>query len=646
MRRTVQWVVGLALAVSSVGVVGVGGPAVLAAGGTGRISSLGNQRLVDTRATAPVAAGTNVTLPSGLLVVMVLPTVSVPGDADVFPCAGQPDAQPTFRLERMYVDSRAIVVGAENSMCLRSSVPVHLVIERRGFVEAAPFVGGLQYEPLPAPTVQLTTDIDSFNSELLFTLPRDGSIPDSAGGATYSIAYSDTSYYTLLSVHPCGMPPMNWWGTQGGDGITVDSINLGAGQHACVSTVGRGSIEVTLLGSLNTTGPDPTRLPPGTTSELVGVPAPGFEPIPPVRVFDTRTDGTGVLEPDEVLEVNLVDYITPWSTAVTMNVTATGSQAAGYLTVWPCDEDRPNASNLNFERGVDVPNLVTVRLSEAGTVCISGSAPTNVLGDIAGTYEFGGGVGSTPMTPTRILDTRRGLGSTLIPANTITAMNIAGLNGIPPIGVQAVTMNVTSTGSQGDGYTTVWPCDQPRPDVSNLNFRRGIDVANLVTVKLSAIGTVCFFSTATTHILADVALWFSDASTGGFVDLTPTRVLDTRVPIGQPAIAKLPASGSISTRLAGTAGVPSTGAVSVTMNVTIANATASGYLTVWPCGETQPDVSNLNFLAGVNVPNLVSVKLPPGGSICFFSSATTDVLADVAGYTTNDLFQYWTVAIA
>jgi hypothetical protein len=249
------------------------------------------------------------------------------------------------------------------------------------------------------------------------------------------------------------------------------------------------------------------------------------------------------------------------------------------------------------------------------------------------------------MTPTRILDTRRGLGGSVVPAGATLSLQVAGRAGIPPGGVQAVTMNVTATGSQGDGYMTVWPCDQPQPNVSNLNFRHGIDVPNLVTVKLSAAGTVCFFSTATTHVLADAALWFSDSSTGGFVDLTPTRVLDTRVPIGQPTIAKLPASGSISTRLAGSAGVPSTGAVSVTMNVTVANATSSGYLTVWPCGEMQPDASNLNFLAGVNVPNLVSVKLPPGGSICFFSTATTDVLADVAGYTTNDLFQYWTVAI-
>jgi hypothetical protein len=645
MGRKFRLVIGLVLAVASVNVVGVTGPPAVAAGGTGRIRFSPEVRLIDTRGSAPIAAGADVHLPSGLLVVGVLPTTSVPGDADVFPCTGQPDAQPTFRLERLAFESRAVVGGGDVAMCLRSSVPVHVFVEQRASVEATPFGGGLQYQPLPAPAVQLPTDVDSFLTELSFTLPRDGSIPDSAGGATYSVAYS-TDAGLAISVHPCGAQVLTAWAGSAGDGVTIDSVSLSPGQHACVSTVGRGSIEVTLLGTLNTTGPDPTRLPPGTTSELVAVAPPGFEPIPPVRVFDTRTDGSGVLQPDEVLEVGLGEYITPSSTAVTMNVTATGAQASGFLTVWPCDEERPNASNLNFERGVDVPNLVTVRLSAAGTVCIAGSAPTHVLGDIAGTYEFAGGVGSTPMTPTRILDTRRGFGGQIVPANGTMTVQVAGLNGIPATGVQAVTMNVTATGSQGDGYTTVWPCDQPRPDVSNLNFRRGIDVANLVTVKLSAFGTVCFFSTATTHLLADVALWFSDTSTGGFVDLTPTRVLDTRVPIGQPTIAKLPAGGSISTRIAGVAGVPSTGAMSVTMNVTVANPASSGYLTVWPCGEPQPDASNLNFLAGVNVPNLVSVRLPPGGSICFFSTATTDVLADVAGFSTDELLQFWTVTIA
>ncbi len=43
--------------------------------------------------------------------------------------------------------------------------------------------------------------------------------------------------------------------------------------------------------------------------------------------------------------------------------------------------------------------------------------------------------------------------------------------------------------------------------------------------------------------------------------------------------------------------------------------------------------SNLNFVAGQTVPNLVMVKVGPGGIVNLFnSSGATDVIADVAGW--------------
>jgi len=280
-----------------------------------------------------------------------------------------------------------------------------------------------------------------------------------------------------------------------------------------------------------------------------------------------------------------------------------------------------------------------------GTICINGSATTHVLGDVAGTYEFGDGIGSTPISPVRIMDTRSGLGAPAVGANATVQLQVAGRGGVPPSGVEAVTMNVTVTGSQADGYLTVWPCDQPQPNASNLNFRRGIDVPNLVTVKLAADGSVCIFSTAATHVLADAAMFFSSASTGGFVDMTPVRVLDTRSS-RQPTRAGLGAGSQLTLQVSGLVGVPATGASSATMNVTVTNTEADGYLTVWPCDQPRPEASNLNFRRGADVPNLVSVKLAANGTVCIFSTAPTDVIADVAGYTTDVPVSYWDVVIA
>ena len=206
-------------------------------------------------------------------------------------------------------------------------------------------------------------------------------------------------------------------------------------------------------------------------------------------------------------------------------------------------------------------------------------------------------------------------------------------------------MNVTATGSKADGYLTVWPCDQPRPNASNLNFRRGVDVPNLVTVKVGPSGSICFFSTADTDVIVDDAAYFTSSSTGGFIDLVPDRLLDTRIPIGQPWPGKLGANGSLTLQVAGRGGVPASGAASVTMNVTAVSPDSGGYLTVWPCDQPRPDASNLNFQQNVNVPNLVSVKLSAAGTVCIFSTATTHVLADGAGYTTDVRIPYWDVVI-
>lgn len=608
-------------------------------------------RLVDTRGFGtPIAAGASTALPAGLLTVTLLTQSSSGGDADVYPCAGSPDSEPTFHFVAPGSATRSITSTPNTPLCVRSTVPIHLIVDWFGAIATDAIAGGAQYQPLATPEQIASLELPGGYVGRTTPFPRGSSIATTASGAVYGISLLSAGNPSSVQVHACTSSPTYApaasidapAGTVSG---AVASIALGPTDQPCLTTYGGGVAEVTLLGTLNTDGPDPTRLPPGTTSRLVDVPPPGFVPISPDRAFDTRTDGSGVLLPSEVLEVDLNDYLTPSSTAVTMNVTVTGAQDAGFLTVWPCDETQPNASNLNFERGIDVPNLVTVRLSGDGTICINGSAPTHVIGDIAGTYELGDGAGSTPVAPTRILDTRRSFGGTILLANTTLTLKVAGSAGVPPAGAEAVTMNVTATGSQGDGYMTVWPCDRPQPDASNLNFRRGVDVPNLVTVKLSASGTVCFFSTATTHVLADAAMWFGGSSTGGFVDVTPSRVLDTRVPIGQPTSAKVPANGSIAVAVAGAAGVPISGAVSVTMNVTVANPASSGYLTVWPCNEPQPDASNLNFLAGVNVPNLVSVKLPPDGRVCFFSTATTDLLADVAGYTTDRPLQLWSVVL-
>ena len=50
----------------------------------------------------------------------------------------------------------------------------------------------------------------------------------------------------------------------------------------------------------------------------------------------------------------------------------------------------------------------------------------------------------------------------------------------------------------------MFPCGQPVPTASNVNYRAGVDIANAVIVQLGAGGKACIYTFAATQLLADV----------------------------------------------------------------------------------------------------------------------------------------------
>ena len=122
-------------------------------------------------------------------------------------------------------------------------------------------------------------------------------------------------------------------------------------------------------------------------------------------------------------------------------------------------------------------------------------------------------------------------------------------------------------------------------------------------------------------------------SEAAFHPVTPTRLADTRRSFGTTP-AGTPAAGSTLTiQVTGRPEISIPGnATAVVLNVTAANATDAGYLSVYPHGTGAPNASNLNMSgAGYIGANLVTVKLG-GGAVDVVVSATTDVLVDISGY--------------
>jgi hypothetical protein len=144
-----------------------------------------------------------------------------------------------------------------------------------------------------------------------------------------------------------------------------------------------------------------------------------------------------------------------------------------------------------------------------------------------------------------------------------------------------------------------------------------------------------------THTYLHNKLDLKPAPVGGaFRPVTPVRILDTRAGLGAPT-AKIPPAGAINVQVAGQGGVPAMNAAipptAVVLNVTATNPTGSGFFTVYPSGAPRPLASNLNFLAGTSVPNLVEVPLGPDGKVTVYngSGGSTDAIFDVAGWVTT-----------
>jgi len=328
--------------------------------------------------------------------------------------------------------------------------------------------------------------------------------------------------------------------------------------------------------------------------------------------------------------------------------TATAPTDAGFLTIFPSGMARPLASNLNFGPQDTVPNLVPVAVGVGGKVSVFNAAGTthailDVLGWISTRGDAVGANGQyTPLAPGRVLDTRDGTGgiSSALGPGQSGDLAVLGRGGLPDSGVSAVALNVTAVNPSAASFLTVSPAGIPRPLASNLNYVAGQTVANRVIVPVGAQGKVSVFNAAgSVDVVADVGGWFSDATAalagqGLYTGVAPARILDTRSSPG--AIPSTVGSHqAIQVLVVGQGGVPAAGVSAVALNVTAVNPTAAGYLAVYPSGTLPPISSELNFVAGRTVPNLVVAKVGADGRITIFnSSGNTDIILDVVGWFT------------
>ncbi|MFG2990973.1 hypothetical protein ACGFZK_17085 [Streptomyces sp. NPDC048257] len=246
----------------------------------------------------------------------------------------------------------------------------------------------------------------------------------------------------------------------------------------------------------------------------------------------------------------------------------------------------------------------------------------------------------TPVAPTRLLDTRSGIGGPsgyVLPSGT-ARVKVGGNAGIPE-GVTAVVLNVTATETNNSGFVTAFPEGGERPKTSNVNWEAGQTVPNQVIVPVGKNGYVDLYNASwgsRTHLIADVSGYFTPKASSGYTPMTPARFVDTREGLGTSR-GQLGGQATFSTQISGLRGVPQ-GTTAVALNVTVTNPGRYGHLTVFPSGQTAPDTSSLNFGAGQTIANSVIVPVGKDGKISFRNGAYAgaDVVVDVVGYYSPD----------
>lgn len=236
----------------------------------------------------------------------------------------------------------------------------------------------------------------------------------------------------------------------------------------------------------------------------------------------------------------------------------------------------------------------------------------------------------TPVTPVRLLDTRP-TGETIDgaqskqgkqSAGSSITLPVAGRSSVPS-GAVGVVVNVTAIGPEGTGFFTVHPCLSPVPVASSLNYTTGVNLGNEIVAELDSSGNLCIFTSATTHIAADVVGYLSTSSAYGSV--APSRLLDTR------DSGQLSAGGEASLQVGGRAGVPAN-AGAVIVNVTAIGPTQSGFITAHSCLSPRPLSSSLNYTAGLTRGNEIVAELDSSGKMCLYTSAATNLSVDIVGY--------------
>jgi hypothetical protein len=321
-----------------------------------------------------------------------------------------------------------------------------------------------------------------------------------------------------------------------------------------------------------------------------------------------------------------------------LNVTVVPQGSLWYLTVWPSGQPRPVASTLNSLDGRIKADAAIIPAGAGGAVSVyAANAATDVILDIDGYFvpaSTPDALAFYPLVPCRVADTRfssfGALGPPSLSTGQTRSFDVLSSACSVPASAQAYSLNFTVVPAGPLMYITTFPTGQARPVASTLNALTGAITANAAIVPAGTGGAVDVYASNATDLIIDINGYFAAPGAGGLslYNLTPCRVLDTRLPAGNP-----PFSGELDVNVtASGCGAPAA-AQAYVFNATVVPPASLGYLTLWPQGAARPVASTLNALDGAITSNMAIVP-SSNGSIAAWSYVPTPtyLILDIFGY--------------
>ena len=413
-------------------------------------------------------------------------------------------------------------------------------------------------------------------------------------------------------------------------------------QYSATSTVrgipGSGSIDVNrfngdmsalaqLALSTSTATGDPT----GVTdpAAVVSMSSPSrYVPIDPVRFVDTRLGlGAPASPVTGALTVRLPDVVPADATGVVLNASVVDPAGPGYLRTSAAGT-APLATALNYSAGQSTTGLVvtTADAQRQTTVTTYGAAGQVVL-DVVGYYTAAAGTGGhwVGLTPSRIVDSRTGLGVPVGPQNGDVTVPIPDT---VPVDAAGVVLNVSLVEPTRAGFVRVAPAGTA-PTTTALNYGAKRSATGLVLTRAAGRAVTVSLHGGAAQLVVDLVGYYDSTSTVGssFVAATPQRVLDTRNGLGatgrhvQSVTLTLPAS------------VPAD-ATSAVLNLSAVQPSGKGYLRLAAAAE-QPSTTAISFDAARSTTGLALTPIGAGRQVTLtVYGAAVDVVADLVGFHT------------